>query len=523
MVVSNTAESINLDDLPYTHGARYMREKECLPGTRESLIREICDALNNPSEAAPRICLLTGAAGSGKSAVAHSIAQLYDGQKRLGSSYFFSRSDAAMRRPGNLFSTIARDFADCDPQFKSALCRVVKDDRSLRTSTSLLEQVEKLIIEPSKYLDTIGPLVIVVDALDESGDRPGRQTLLHAFARIIENNFPENLRFFVTARPEDDILAALPDGMQITHTRIGDISESIVDEDIGRFIDYSLHQNTKLKSPGKKGREFLVRCSKGSFVWAHAACKLLSADNNVTGLNVDKNLELLQDNHDNLLDDLYRAILSQLFPSDDAQRRFQYVMAIVVSLEEPLSLASLSALFKKSTDVHSIIKPMGSLLDGVTDEQQAIRPLHPSFWEFLLTLHRSSTFYVDVQSQHLVFVGHALLVCMREMLRFNICDLKDSRLRNTEVPGLKDQVTKAIPPHLAYSCQYWMVYMQHADCSDELDNVTSFFKDFFPFWLEAISLLSLSCSESFDAALKTCTILKEWAKVGLTTVVNVKC
>ena len=82
----NTAEDIVLNDMLYADGVRYAEEKGCLPGTRKSVLREICDVLNNPAEDAPRVCLLTGVAGSGKSAVAHSIARLFDGQERLGSS-----------------------------------------------------------------------------------------------------------------------------------------------------------------------------------------------------------------------------------------------------------------------------------------------------------------------------------------------------------------------------------------------------------------------------------------------------
>ncbi|KAG6382047.1 hypothetical protein JVT61DRAFT_683 [Boletus reticuloceps] len=162
-LVEPIVESIDLNDMPYAPGARYAQEKGCLPGTRESFLREICGILNNLNQDAPQVCLLTGVAGSGKSAMAHAIARLYDGQKRLGSSYCFASTDVARRNPQNLFSTIARGLADHDPQFKAALWEVVKGDRALRMSQSPFEQVEKLIIEPSQNLHAIGPLVIVID------------------------------------------------------------------------------------------------------------------------------------------------------------------------------------------------------------------------------------------------------------------------------------------------------------------------------------------------------------------------
>ena len=79
-----TAGSNDLNNMPYAFGARYTEEKGCLPGTREFVLRDICDILNDPAEDAPQMCLLTGVAGSGKSAITHSIARLYEGQRGLG-------------------------------------------------------------------------------------------------------------------------------------------------------------------------------------------------------------------------------------------------------------------------------------------------------------------------------------------------------------------------------------------------------------------------------------------------------
>ncbi|KAG8219236.1 hypothetical protein J3R82DRAFT_74 [Butyriboletus roseoflavus] len=514
-VVEHTAESVDLNDMPYAFGARYAQEKGCLTGTRESFIKDLCEILNNPDEDAPRVCLLTGVAGSGKSAVAHSIARLYDGQKRLGSSYCFASTDVARRNPQNLFSTIARDLSDHDPQYKSALWRIVKDNRALRTSTSPFEQVERLIIEPSKDLHPIGPLVIVIDALDESGNQAGRRHLLRAISKqIAESALPRNLRFLITSRPESDILAALPADSHFVHKKMGDIDEQIVDGDIQKFIHHSLHQYTKLESswPNQEWCRLLVHHSQHLFQWASTACNFIEGFGSI-GLNPCKRFMIVLQS--NTLDELYWTILGQLFTLDDSRQLFREVMAVVLALKEPLSLTSLTALFDKDLIIEDIIKPMGSLLDGVLDEEKPIRPLHTSFRDFLLDEARGSIFYVDIRPEHSLSLGRALLACMRNMLKFNICDLKDSRERNAAIPDLPSRVNKAIPPHLVYSCQYWMDHLQHTRYTlDLLNEVTLFFNDFFPYWLEAISLLSLSSPLSFIlSALETCTILKKWAKV----------
>ena len=118
-----------------------------------------------------------------------------------------------------------------------------------------MEQVKRLIIEPTKHLDTIGPLVIVIDALDESGDPVNCRHLLRAISKqIADNTLLTNLRFLITTRPETDILTELLPGPQTVRKDTGDIPKHIVDEDIREFVYYSLHQYTELESlwPGQE-------------------------------------------------------------------------------------------------------------------------------------------------------------------------------------------------------------------------------------------------------------------------------
>ena len=407
------------------------------------------------------------------------------------------------------------------PQYKSALWEIVKDDQALRTSQSPLEQVERLIVEPSRVLDTVGPLVIVIDTLDESGDPGSRRQLLRTISKqIIQNSFPFNLHFLITARPEDDILTAFPPSSHVVLKQMSDIPRDLVDGDIEKFILHSLHQYIELESswPGGGWVRLLVHHSQHLFQWASTACNFIEGEGTV-GLDaserLDKLLRAANTDGGHSLDKLYYAVLSQLFTSDDTRERFRTVMATVLMLNEPLSLASLTALLGGSLNIRPIIKPMGSLLDGVLDEEKPIRPLHTSFRDFLLDETRSSAFHVETLPQHSLVLGRALLACMRNMLRFNMCNLKDSRIRNAAIPGLPNRINKTIPPHLAYSCLYWMHHLQHIDCNpDLLNEVTLFFKAFLPYWLEAISLLSLSSPlSSILSAIETCTILQKWAKV----------
>jgi hypothetical protein len=122
----------DLHDMPYANGARFDPDKGCLPRTREMIIEEIIQWVNSPNgDDVARIFFLSGVAGSGKSAIAHTIAKLFDLQKRLGSSYCFDIADQVNRRPNNVLSTIALDIADLDHHWKASLSNIVKGNRSL--------------------------------------------------------------------------------------------------------------------------------------------------------------------------------------------------------------------------------------------------------------------------------------------------------------------------------------------------------------------------------------------------------
>ena len=75
--------------------------------------------------------LLIGTAGVRKSTVAQTIAEHFDEQKCLGSSFFFDHLDDAKNRTNNIFSTVAHDTTDLDPRIRENLWDVIKDNHSL--------------------------------------------------------------------------------------------------------------------------------------------------------------------------------------------------------------------------------------------------------------------------------------------------------------------------------------------------------------------------------------------------------
>ena len=138
--------------MPYAGGAGLNKQKRCLEGTREGLLKEICDWINDGEKDTPRIFWLHGPADTGKSSIAHTIAHQFQQLERLGSCFCFDRSRMAERRH---FSTVAKDLANHDKLLRKQLAAIVHDNDALKNTTDILQQWEELIMKPVKALSEV--------------------------------------------------------------------------------------------------------------------------------------------------------------------------------------------------------------------------------------------------------------------------------------------------------------------------------------------------------------------------------
>src|SRR5882762_7866532 len=137
----------------------------CMTGTRRKVIGRIIEWIDGPGD--QPICWLYGAAGSGKSAISKTVAELCAGVNRLGASFFFIRGAGCRSRITSFIPTLAYHLAFSVPATKSYIESVLRSDHHL-THRSLERQFRKLILEPIRSVNPrILPTIIVVDALDE--------------------------------------------------------------------------------------------------------------------------------------------------------------------------------------------------------------------------------------------------------------------------------------------------------------------------------------------------------------------
>lgn len=500
------ARDVDLNGMPYVNGAGLDTQKICLEGTRRETLEEITAWVNRTEDNTPRVFWLYGNAGTGKSFIAHTIADRFKKIGRLGSCFCFDRNEVAQQRDKKIFSTIAQDLADRDEHVRKALMGAIRHNTSLKNTMDVLQQWKGMILNPVQTLSegTTGPMVIIIDALDESGTADSRIHLLRILAGKVDDEshiakLPSNIRILVTSRPLPDIHMALNSVKHVKQKSMAEIPREWSKRDIFHFISQELVEEMK-----DQDASTLMEASDELFEWARLACAFIKNINDA-GTTARERFNLViscnKDERVDLLDSIYQLTLKTIFPDDRTRStrltRFRSVMAQIIGTAEPLPLASLGSMRRhfgsidlQKIDVDVIIKPLGALLSGTTDSSP-IRPLHASFPEFLSDPKRSGEFFTDLSCIH-DELAFACLGVMQAELQFNICDLPNSYLPNSKVHDLAQRIQANISRQLSYSCIFWADHLRHTSYESN-SPLAKEIRDFFQsekllFWFEVLSL-----------------------------------
>ncbi|KIJ28371.1 hypothetical protein M422DRAFT_270371 [Sphaerobolus stellatus SS14] len=498
-------------DMVCAKGAGFNTEKECLSGTRAELITEILEWINSPNskmnggkeQTNPNphqsIFWLHGVAGSGKSAVAHTIGHILSRIHQLGSFFCFDINQEADLRHVKIFRTITADLADQYPAFKLALAPAI--DHDLCGTNDLSRQWKNLLLEPAHKAENSfeGPIVIIIDALDESGDSTTRTKLLSLLVSGA-HELPSNFRFLVTSRTLPDICKIMFNSSSVLSK---DITAFDVDHDITAYFQFHLGELDSVYFNHSQ-ITWLTKRAGGLFLWAYLACEFIKVSDYAGNTPKEQfedlaKIEPYSDNPEKNLKGIYSTILDQVFgkSGERARNRFCLVIGFILAATQPVTISQLVHLLQyydpaksyKDT-VEPVLKYMGALLSGITTDDIPIRPLHASFREFLTQDKTSNQFYIDIKQAN-GYLAQAALKILSNELKFNICNLESSYIANTAVKGLQERINN-ISFALRYSCHNWATHLcnssTHSSSSVLSIYVTEFTNSHLLFWIEVLSL-----------------------------------
>lgn len=470
------------------------------------IIKEINDWIFG-EEDTPQLFLLHGAAGTGKSAISHTIGRQMEEQNCLGAFFCFNRSLVEHRTPGQALKTIAFYLGLCNTNFLQSLLKILESKPQILSST-IEDFWDNLIEKPANMAHGLTqslPVVIIFDALDESALAQGHREKLLSILINQVSSLPWNYRVLVTSRTEDYILDLLTDfESKIRSKAMEDLQGT--GDDIQAYVHHKMRKSIQKKDLTESQCAEIGRNAEGYFQWAYTVCEALCGKLR-PGVNIrhefKRFIALAPNAHDlQPLDKLYKAILESIFRPDDkdAMEGYKTVMSQALSAYEPLSQESLAVLQlayfqhingnEEEPTEDTVIPALGALLVGVHQKNVPVYPVHTSVRDFLLDKKRSREYYINLeQGNQINAIGSLKL--MTEELHFNMCNLKSSHVLNLEVTNLSEIIRANISLVLQYACSFWSAHLASTRPNENYISLLSkFFNDFLLFWLEVLSLLN---------------------------------
>jgi nucleoside phosphorylase len=499
---------IDMARLPTAEGASFDSHVEehkstCLPNTRIELLHHIQDWAKDQS--GKPIFWLNGAAGTGKSTIARTVARAFADQQLLGASFFFKKGEGDCGEAKRFFTTIATQLAHRLSELEPGIKEAINADSKV-AEKALKNQFEKLILQPLSKLSNLPALVliVVIDALDECEQDNDIRTILQLLSQIRDQKLV-SLRIFVTSRPELHIrlkFKQMPDGTY-EDLLLQEVPKHTIQHDIRTYFEHELGQIQQQRSlspnwPSRDEVAALVEQAVPLFIFAATATRYIGDKRG----NPTKRLEIVlgfgnRNAKVSKLDATYLPILNELFNEEDEEEReergceFREIVGSIVLLETPLSVASLAHLLHLPKDaIRCQLDSLHSILSIPECNDLPVRLLHLSFREFLVDTSKKekSPFWVDERARHERLASYCIeLMSSPDGLRQNVCGLQSGTLRSEVAEG---KITSHLSPELQYACRYWVHHLKQSQrhISDK-DTTDAFLQKHFLHWLEATSLI----------------------------------
>lgn len=263
----------------------YSQRSKCLAGTRV----DVLDGLQRWATGSDsrQVYWLNGHAGSGKSTIAQSFAEILAAVADLGASFFCSRDSQQRSDLKMIFPTIAYQLAKArnvdSPAYRGSLLRALEADPDIAFS-SLHNQLQTLIISPAKESGI--RTVIVIDALDECRDPNPTSIILDLISSAIVH--VPAVKVFITSRPDPHIRSGfrLPQLKPLTEVMLlHEVDATSVNSDIKLYLQHELNAIAENRRgervsisydwPLDSDLEILTRKAAGLFIFAATVVKFI--------------------------------------------------------------------------------------------------------------------------------------------------------------------------------------------------------------------------------------------------------
>ena len=494
----------------------------CLRGTRRDVFLQLEQWLKDEQD--QHVFWLNGLAGTGKSAIAQTFAEIHFADGDLGASFFCSRDFIDRSNLQAIFPTLAFQLAHQYPLFREELRKVLRTNLDVGQE-SLHSQMKRLIVGPLKATQI--QTLIIIDALDECKDHNPESAILVVLSEHVDQ-IP-NVKFFITGRPEAQIRSGfcLPSLQPITKEfKLHEVEHSLVDKDIKLFFRIQLANALQDRSdcnltedwPSSSDIDILCKRAAGSFIYASTAIKFITSHHHDPA---ERLTLLISHTHNSThegesgIDLLYTQVLGQVIinvdgDDEDFYSCFRAVVGMVSLVFSPLSVKALSALLRTSdilTTLHSLHSVL--LIPNEPDDGY-IQVFHQSFPDFLMDSERCKDrrFFIDPSIHH----QEILLSCLnliKERFKWDICNLGDHTILS-EIVDVPTRQKESIGGALEYACQFWTRHLMEVPTNGyDVEEVHKAIKEFFTkhllFWIEVLVIMG-----NLNASVYAINDIQQW-------------
>ncbi|TFK23433.1 hypothetical protein FA15DRAFT_670453 [Coprinopsis marcescibilis] len=369
----------------------------CAQDTREEIQFDVTTRLRRPIDSYKRMLWLKGSAGSGKSAVAQSVAESCEKEGILAATFFFSYRSKQLDNYSRFITTIAYQLALTVPFARSFIGEAIVANAAAVTK-DIQSQLRLLILEPlvkarRMASDTPWPKVVIIDGLDECQDEKEQAAILDAVNIAFESgSFPFHV--FIVSQPETEMRKFFS-GVAETRTHIIDINTDYkVDPDIeiymrASFRDIHMKHQIDGEWPTNADIRRLVEDASGHFVYASTVMKHVDDPSCRPQERLEEilKIEIDEDGEHPLspLDALYASILNRCSDPKEASFAIQVISEldayhVTVDWIHTFLRYSRQDCLRVFGKLHSLLEAQSAPSSVSLDDRSVYRIYHRSFY-----------------------------------------------------------------------------------------------------------------------------------------------
>ncbi|KDR73130.1 hypothetical protein GALMADRAFT_251694 [Galerina marginata CBS 339.88] len=400
---------------------------KCHPGTRTAILEHLETWTRALTYIYP-IIWLYGPAGSGKSSILRTIAQILFEQNLLLASFFFLRSAPGRNSSDRFIATFAYQLALSVPPTRPYIEAAIEEN-PLIFSLSLWDQAHALIVSPllawcrdnptDEYRQKY-PHVIIVDGLDECQDPNKQCKILQVLCRILRT-LPIPVALLLASRPEHHIRSAFDLGnLNRASSRLALDDSYNPDADIKKYLNERFSQIEQHHRPylpispwpSPEVVDKLVTKASGQFIYPSTVVKFVGSLRHNPVKRLDMILGIIDAGKFRPFEEL-DLLYTMIFLDIDENDRVDVLRILGVLLvpykedhsgyRTPAFLEYLLNL--DAGDTRRMLFDLESLL-SVDSDHDPVRFSHASLGDYLFDRSRSGQFWIDAGKVYADLAGH---------------------------------------------------------------------------------------------------------------------